>query len=85
MILLARYGKGLHQHKEPSEECQGDHARAVQEVNMSGLCEQLYRGRSKGERETVISGMKVPFTETGGIGQARLWGKDRVWIWTLEI
>lgn len=47
--------------------------RSCEQVNRSGLCELLYRVRSKGERETVISGMKVPFVETGGIGQALLW------------
>lgn len=47
--------------------------RPYEQVNRSGLCELLYRVRSKGEREAVISGMKVPFVETGGIGQALLW------------
>lgn len=79
MLLLARHDKGLHQHKEPSE-WQGDRVRADEEVNILGLGKQLNRGRSKGERETVISGMKVPFT-----GQARLWGKDRVWFQTFKI
>lgn len=42
--------------------------RSCEQVNRSGLCELLYKDKSKGEKETVISGMKVPFVETGGIG-----------------
>lgn len=50
--------------------------RVVKEVNMSGFGEQLSCGGEKERRErNFISGMKMPFAETGCIVQAHVWGK----------